>query len=282
MTTESRGGGSPALVLVVSYDGTDFAGSQIQPGARTVQGELDAVLARLAGGPVRTVFAGRTDAGVHAARQVVGLADPRPDLDEPALLRALNSMLLDDVAVVRVERRPNGFHARYDARWREYRYRVWSGPPQPLLRRYSWQRRAQLDLDAMSAGARRLRGERDVAALAGGGEGVPWSERQGRPRGTVRRIIRSSCRPVHHWWGEADGSLVEIRVAADGFLPRMVRNIAALLIEIGEGERPPEWLDEVLASRDRRLGGGTAPPHGLTLWRVGYDDEEPDPDPDEE
>ena len=124
-----------------------------------------------------------------------------------------------------------------------------------------------------------MRGERDVAALAGGGEGVPWSERQTRFRGTVRRVIRSSCRALDSWWGEADGTLVEVRVAADGFLPRMVRNMAALLVEVGEGERPPEWIDDVLASRDRRLGGGTAPAHGLTLWRVGYDDERPEPDP---
>ena len=279
MTTESEGVARAALVLVVSYDGTDFAGSQLQPGARTVQGELNAALARLAGGPVRTVFAGRTDAGVQAAGQVVSLPDPRPDLDEPTLLKALNAAMADDVAVVQVERRPNGFHARHDARWREYRYRVWSGPPQPLLRHYSWQRRGPLDPEAMAAGARRLRGERDVAALAGGGEGVPWSERRTRPRGTVRRIVRSSCRSMDPWWGEPDGTLVEIRVAADGFLPRMVRNIAALLVEIGEGERPPEWVDEVLAGRDRRLGGGTAPPQGLTLWRVGYGDEEPDLDP---
>jgi tRNA pseudouridine38-40 synthase len=278
MTTESEA--APAtLVLVVSYDGAGFAGSQEQPGARTVQAELEAALARLAGAPVRTVFAGRTDRGVHAAGQVASLPDPRPDLDRPTLLQALNAALPDDLAVVGGERRPSGFHARYDARWREYRYRVWAGPPQPLARSLCWQRRGELGVEAMDAAARRLIGERDWAALAGGGEGVPWSPRQHRPRGTVRRILRCSCRRLTPWWGEAAGALVEVRVAADGFLPRMVRTIAALLVEIGEGRRPPEWLDEVVAGRDRRHGGGTAPPHGLILWRVGYGDDEPEPDP---
>jgi tRNA pseudouridine38-40 synthase len=280
MTSESEGASRATLVLVVSYDGSRFAGSQVQPNARTVQGELDRALQRLAGGPVRLVFAGRTDGGVHAAGQVVSLPDPRPDLDAATLAKALNAGLSDDLAVVGVERRPSGFHARYDAHWREYRYRIWAGTPQPLARSFCWQRRGWLDPAAMDDAARRLVGTRDLAALAGGGEGVPWSARQERPRGTVRRIYLCSCRCLTPWWGEPDGTLVEVRVAADGFLPRMVRNIAALLIEVGEGARAPGWIDEVVASRDRRHGGGTAPPHGLILWRVGYGDEEPEPGPE--
>jgi tRNA pseudouridine38-40 synthase len=131
----------------------------------------------------------------------------------------------------------------------------------------------------MDQAARMLIGKRDFAALAGSGEGVPWSARQGRPRGTVRTILRCSCREIRPWWGEPEGSLIEIRVAADGFLPRMVRTIAALLVEVGEGDRLPRWLDEVVAARDRRQGGGTAPACGLTLWRVGYGDDEPGADP---
>jgi tRNA pseudouridine38-40 synthase len=114
--------------------------------------------------------------------------------------------------------------------------------------------------------------------MAGGGEGVPWSERQRQARGTTRRVLWCSCRRIEPWWGPATGDLIELRVAADGFLPRMVRNIAALLVEIGEGRREVPWVDEVLAARDRRCGGGTAPPHGLILWRIGYPGEGPDPD----
>jgi tRNA pseudouridine38-40 synthase len=269
-----------ALKLTLSYDGSDFAGSQIQPGQRTVQAELDRALERLAGGQVSTVFAGRTDAGVHAAAQVVSLRDPRPTMGERAWLLALNAHLPEDVAAVAIQRARDGFHARYDARWREYRYRIWSGPSQPLVRRFTWQVRGELDAGALDGGARSLLGERDLAAVAGGGEGVPWSDRRDAPRGTVRRISRCSARRIAPWWGEPDGgTLVEVRIVADGFLPRMVRNIVALLVEVGQGKQPVEWIDRVLATKDRRLGGGTAPPHGLTLWRVGYGTEAPEPDP---
>jgi tRNA pseudouridine38-40 synthase len=269
-----------ALKLTVSYDGSDFAGSQIQPGQRTVQAELDRALERLAGAPVSTVFAGRTDAGVHAAGQVVNLRDPRPTMSEREWLLALNAHLPTDVAAVAVQRERDGFHARYDARWREYRYRIWSGPPQPLARRFTWQVHGEVGPGALDAGARRLLGERDLAAVTGGGEGVPWSDRRDAPRGTIRRISRCSARLIEPWWGEPDaGSLVEVRIVADGFLPRMVRNIIALLVEVGQGRQPVEWIDRVLATKDRRLGGGTAPPHGLTLWQVGYGTDEPEPDP---
>lgn len=269
-----------ALKLTVSYDGSDFAGSQIQPGRRTVQAELGRALERLAGAPVTTIFAGRTDAGVHAAGQVVSLQDLRPTMGEREWLLALNAHLPEDVAAVAVQRERDDFHARYDATWREYRYRIWSGPPQPLVRRFAWQVRGELDPEALGAGARCLRGERDLAAVAGGGDGVPWSDRREAPRGTVRRISRCSARRIEPWWGEPPGgTLVEVRIAADGFLPRMVRNIVALLVEVGQGKQPVEWIERVLATNDRRLGGGTAPPNGLTLWRVGYGKDEPEPDP---
>lgn len=265
------------LKLTVSYVGTGFAGSQVQPGARTVQGILDAALAGLFGIEVRTVFAGRTDAGVHAAGQVVSCDDVRPDLAVGVLREAINARLPDDVAVIAVARRPGGFNARYDASWRAYRYRVWQGPPAPLAGRFVWRREANLDVGVMAQAAAALVGERDVAALAGGGEGVPWSERRQRPRGTIRRILRCDVRTQAPWWGPADdGALIEIGVAADGFLPRMVRNIAGELIQVGRGARPIGWMDELLATRDRRAGSPTAPAHGLTLWRVGYDDEVPD------
>ncbi len=259
------------LALTLAYDGSRFAGSQLQPGARTVQGEIERALSDFYGTTERTVFAGRTDRGVHAAGQVVGCEDHRPDLPPRAIREALNARLPDDVAVVEVGRRPDAFHARYDARWREYRYRIWCGARQPLARHQVWVRADGLDIDAMAGAAERIIGEHDFASLAGGGEGVPWSERQGRPRGTVRRVFGCRCLEASPWWTEpGHGRLVEVRVTADGFLPQMVRTLVASLVAVGRGAKPAEWIEELLAARDRRLAPATAPAQGLTFWRVGY------------
>lgn len=263
------------LALTIAYDGSDFAGSQVQPGQRTVQAELERAVARAVGGEGKTVFAGRTDRGVHASGQVVGCEDRRPAMTVVALRAAINVHLPDDLAVLDVERRGDTFHARFDARWREYRYRVWSGPPQPLARRFVWHRAEALDPAPMAAAAAEIVGLRDFASLAGAGDGVPWAERRSLPRGTTRRVLLCRCDEIGPWWGTVDGGgrLIEVRVAADGFLPRMVRNLVGALVEVGRGARPSAWLGEVVAARDRRSGGATAPPHGLTFWRVGYGQE---------
>lgn len=265
------------LVLVVSYDGTGFAGSQVQPAARTVQGELDAAIARIAGIRPTTRFAGRTDRGVHAAGQVVSLEDPRPEWPVERFARALNAVLPDDLAVVRAGRTDGGFDARYDARWREYRYRAWFGGRAPLAERTVWRAHGSVDPAAMREAAAALLGTHDFAAFAGGGEGVPWSERRRRPRGTTRTLFASDVRELAPWWGpDADGNLVEYRVVGDGFLPQMVRAIVAALVEVGRGRRPAEWTADLLAAADRRAASGLAGPNGLTLWRVGYAPWNPD------
>lgn len=263
------------LQLVVSYDGSNFAGSQLQRGVRTVQGELGAALTALAGSPVTTVFAGRTDRGVHAAGQVVTCADIRPGEADERILRAVNGLLPEDISVTSVRRRPASFHARFDALWREYRYRIWSGPRQPLARGHVWERIARLDAVKMHQAAQEFVGERDMAALASHGRGVPWSDRDSSRRGTVRTVLRCGCEAVKPWWcaGGDEGTLIEIQVVADGFLPRMVRAMVSLLVEVGRGTRRPGWIGEVLSSRDRRQAVGSAPAHGLVLWRVGYADD---------
>jgi tRNA pseudouridine38-40 synthase len=126
----------------------------------------------------------------------------------------------------------------------------------------------------MERAAVRLIGTHDFAAFAGGGEGVPWSARQQRPRGTTRTVFACDAVELAPWWGPPPtvGQLIEIRVAADGFLPRMVRTIVGTLVEIGRGARPVDWIDELLIARDRRRGAPAAPPRGLVLWSVDYDD----------
>lgn len=246
-----------------------------------MQSELETALEPLTGRAGGAAFAGRTDRGVHAIGQVVSVSAGRSTLTDARMQRAVNARLPADLSIVGVRRRPVGFHARYDARWREYRYRIWCGTPQPLVRHLVWQRARRLDLPAMDAAAKALLGQHDFATFAGGGEGVPWSPRRSSERGTSRTVLTCAVRTVLPWWGVApvgEGIGYELRVAADGFLPQMVRTIVGALVEVGRGARPAGWTNDLLAATDRRLGPPTAPAHGLVLWRVGYDDDEPEPD----
>jgi tRNA pseudouridine38-40 synthase len=189
------------------------------------------------------------------------------------LRNALNARLPNDIAASSVVVCDVRFHPRFDATWREYRY--WIAPTviSPFLRRYAWMLRSGVTVDAVRAGASRLIGTHDFASFAGGGEGVPWSRRAAQPRGTRRTIFLCDCREFsfsHELWASRHSTGLEIRVVADGFLPRMVRNIVGALVEIGQGKQDPVWIDELLEARDRRLGSVVAPAQGLVLWRVGF------------
>jgi len=198
-----------------------------------------------------------------------------------AFQNALNRLLPDDIAVSEVSRVAAGFHPRYDATWREYRYRIWVGGKQPLLERFAWTRRTALDLETMAAAAARIAGTHDLAAFTGGGEGVPWSDRANAKRGTVRTIHHCGVNEVEGWWGIVPGSGagIEVRIVADGFLPQLVRAVVGGLVAVGTRERPPEWFSDLLRIGDRRSGPVPAPAHGLILWRVGYGQDVPDPAP---
>ena len=263
----------PSYRLTLAYDGTDFAGSQIQPNQRTVQGELERVLRLVSGHPVRARFAGRTDRGVHAAGQVAAVELGAWGATPAELLLALNARLPLDIRAIDASTCVDSFNPRYDALWRDYRYWIAVGAVSPFLSRYAWMRRTLLDARAVRAGARQLEGTHDFAAFAGAGEGVPWSLGAERAWGTTRTVLRCDCLETEP--RIAPGSnrfarVLEIRVVADGFLPHMVRNIVGALLQVGQSHRPPEWIAELLAGRDRRHGPATAPPHGLTLQRVGF------------
>jgi tRNA pseudouridine38-40 synthase len=232
----------------VEYDGTDFAGFQVQPDARTVQGELEAALARISGGSrIQVVAAGRTDAGVHATGQVIAFTDPR---GRPAkeLARALDALLPGDVAIREVRRVSAGFHPRYAARYREYRYTVWNGPRSPLRERFALGVRDPLDTAAMARAASVLVGRHDFSAFA-------VSHRQ-------------PVRTVHSVRVRKAGSLVTIDIAADAFLRQMVRRIVAALLEVGHGKTSQEAVAAALASTQPAFNGATAPAKGLCLRRV--------------
>ena len=263
----------PNLRLTLAYDGTDFAGSQTQPNQRTVQGELEGVLGEIAALPIRTVFAGRTDRGVHSVGQVVAFRLPAWSGSALDLQRALNARFPVDLGATEADFCQESFNPRFDAVWREYRYWIAPEVVSPFLRRYAWTRRTDLDAMGVRAAARRLAGTHDFASFAGGGAGVPWSQRATTPRGTTRTVLDCDCQEI--WPTIGPGSdeptkVLEVRVAADGFLPHMVRNIVGALLEVGQGRQPPEWISELLTARDRRVGPVVAPPQGLTLARVGF------------
>jgi len=232
----------------VEYDGTEFSGFQLQVGSRTVQGELEAALARLSGGIRQPVVgAGRTDAGVHAEGQVIAFTYPG-SLPVEALTGALNGNLPPDVAIRDVRRAPAGFNPRYAARYREYRYTVWNGPRSPLRSRTALWVRVDLDVAAMARAATALEGRHDFSAF---GAADP------QPVRTVHRIrVRRT------------GSLVTIDVRADAFLRGMVRRIVATLLAVGTGKLEASAVGDLLAAGRPALDGAAAPAHGLCLRRV--------------
>lgn len=240
-----------AVKAVIEYDGTAFAGSQVQPNARTVQGELEKALNRLIGERTRVHLAGRTDAGVHATGQVAAFGLP-PGEGLQRVRERLNAILPPDLVVRTLSPAPRGFDPRRDAHWRVYRYRIlMNGARRPLERHRTLEIDDRLDVAAMRAAGLRMAGHRDYAALG--------SDANGR---TVRHL--AEVRVTRH------GNLVEVRVTANAFLRRMVRSIVAILMAVGLGRLAPEEVDRLLAEPRRALHGQAAPPHGLTLERVVY------------
>ena len=232
----------------VEYDGTEFAGFQSQPKARTVQGELEAALARLSGGNRQPVVgAGRTDAGVHATGQVIAFTYPG-SLSAEELTEALNGTLPPDVAISGVRRAPAGFNPRYAARYREYRYTIWNGPRSPLRERTALWVRSKLDVAAMAEAGRSLEGRHDFSPF-GGADPQP-----------VRTIHRLRVR--------RQGQTVTIDVRADAFLRGMVRRIVATLLAVGRGRLEASAVPGLLAAGVPALGGAAAPARGLCLRRV--------------
>ena len=251
----------------LGYDGTEFYGSQRQRGVRTVQQVVEEALSRLTGGDVTIALAGRTDRGVHAVGQVAS-ATVKWRRDSESLRYALDSLTPDDISVLAVKQVPGSFHARFDAREREYRYRVWSAHTQPvLMRRYAWHIRGGVNVEAMNAAAVDLVGRYDYSAFAGAGLGVP-----GATVDCTRTVSAAEWLEVSQAWERGTGGdrVLEFRIRADRFLPHMVRNIVGSLVEVGRESRSVDWFASLVAGRDRRAAQPPAPPRGLVLWSVEY------------
>jgi len=243
------------LKLTVAYDGTNYVGWQRQLNGVSIQQVLEDTLAPMTGtspGP-GIAGAGRTDAGVHAAGQVASV-NVAFEHSAGAVLRALNVRLPLDIRVLGVEEAPLGFHARFHARGKSYRYRVATGPIlSPFDRFFVWHAPGRRDMSAMQAAAGLLIGRHDFASFQARGSAMQH---------TVRTVDRLSIE-------ERPDELV-FEIAGDGFLRHMARTLVGTLIEVGEGLRTPTSMADVIAAKDRRAAGKTVPASGLTLVAVRY------------
>ncbi|MBT2698325.1 tRNA pseudouridine(38-40) synthase TruA [Bacillus sp. ISL-40] len=240
---------------IISYDGSGFSGYQVQPNKRTVQSVLEDVLSKMhKGDMVKVVGSGRTDAGVHAKGQVI-------HFDSPLLIpadkweKALNSMLPEDISVLKVVPVTESFHARFDAKGKEYRYVLHlSQKRDPFQRKFAYQYPYRLNLQAMEQASKLFLGTHDFTSFCAAKTEVVDKVR------TIESID----------FTRKDESLT-IRFVGNGFLYNMVRILVGTLLEVGSGERSPEDIPIILAHKDRRLSGKTAPGHGLYLWEVFYE-----------
>ena len=262
--------------LTVAYDGTHFAGWQVQPEKPTIQGVLERAFEQITQQSVRVIGSGRTDSGVHATGQVASCVASNWRAPAENLGRALNTKLPDSVTVVSVEDAVDGFHAIRDAIGKRYRYQIkMGGCRDPFNFRYHWQLHWPLDLEAIGDAARRIEGRQDFASFQATGADRKTTVRHVRactvsvlPGG---RIGPAGSPPAEPHLAGMDGARLLIEVEADGFLYNMVRNIVGSLVEVGRGKRSPQWISDVIAAKNRDLAGPTAPPQGLFLGSVQYD-----------
>jgi tRNA pseudouridine38-40 synthase len=239
--------------VTIAYDGTEYEGWQVQAKGRTIQGTIEAALSRMAKRPVTVVGASRTDAGVHALGQVAHF-EIANSIPPEGLRRGLNSLLPEDIRILETAFAPQAFHARKLARSKTYRYFLDTRPvPSPLRIRFAYHYPHRLDRAAMAEAARLFLGTKDFAAFRAA---------SCEARTTVRDLTVSRLLE--------EGEELVYEVVANGFLHHMVRNLLGTLLQVGRGRLAPSAIEDLLAQKDRRLTGPTAPARGLHLMRVEY------------
>jgi tRNA pseudouridine38-40 synthase len=243
--------------LIIAYDGTAYQGWQVQKMGTGVQQKVEEALARLFPGKPRVHSSSRTDTGVHALGMVVHfeVAPTESCFTGPKLALALNAWLPEDIRVLRAARASKTFHARFAAIGKQYRYFVWNhSAMNPLLRRSAWHVPRPLDLTAIRRAAPRFLGKHDFQSLAANAGYARKSN--------VRSLSRCDLKKA--------GPLLTFIIEGDGFLYKMCRGIVGTLVQVGLGKFSPDKMEGLLAAKDRRLAGMTAPAHGLVLWKVFY------------
>ncbi|HUZ07742.1 MAG TPA: tRNA pseudouridine(38-40) synthase TruA [Candidatus Paceibacterota bacterium] len=243
--------------LVIAYDGTAYQGWQVQKIGTGVQEKIEAALGKMFPSVKRIHSSSRTDTGVHALGMVAHVEIPRAEFKMPAarLALALNAFLPDDIRVLSAVRVPEKFHARFGATGKQYRYFIWNHPAMnPLMQNRAWHFPVKLDLAKMRAAAKWFLGRHDFKSFAG--------TRSYEMKSNVRTLTRCDIKK--------SGAQITLIIEGDGFLYKMCRGIVGTLAQVGQGKIPPARVEAILASRDRRVAGMTAPAHGLVLWRVFY------------
>ena len=239
------------LKLVIEYDGTEFVGWQTQANGRSVQEEIEKVLTSVLQEPVSVIGAGRTDSGVHARGQVGSFATAT-SMSATAVRSALNGLLPEDIYIAAVEEAPDGFHARYSARERFYRYYI-SFAPSAINRRYEWYVKYDLHVAAMNRIASSILGEHDFESFCK----------------YAADVDHYRCTLLESRWVESPGK-VTYEIRGNRFLHGMVRALVGTMVDIGRGYTPEEAFPSIMEARDRRRAGMAAPPHGLFLEEVVY------------
>lgn len=239
---------------IIAYDGTRFSGYQVQPNKRTVQSDFEAVLSKMHKGEnVKVSASGRTDAGVHAKGQVIHFNSPMP-ISEDKWELALNSLLPDDISVLKVEKAGETFHARFDASGKEYRYFLYlSKKRDPFQRNFAYHFPYPLDIAVMKEASQYLLGTHDFSSFC-----------------SAKTEVEDKVRTIEAIEILQEGERLSFRFVGNGFLYNMVRILVGTLLEVGSGARNPSEILDILEKKDRRFAGKTAPAHGLYLWKVHY------------
>ncbi len=243
--------------LIIAYDGTNYSGWQIQKIGLGVQQKVEEALVKIFPNVKRIHSSSRTDTGVHALGMVAHVEIPKLEFKMAVnkLALAINAHLPPDIRVMAATRCTGKFHARFDAKGKQYRYFIWNHfAMNPLLRQQAWHVGLQLDLKAMRAAAKFFLGKNDFKSLAG--------TRSYEMESTVRTLSRCEIRK--------SGELLTVMIEGDGFLYKMCRGIVGTLVQVGQGKIAASEIPKILASKDRRVAGMTAPAHGLVLWKVFY------------
>ena len=245
--------------FTVAYDGSGFHGFAVNPGVKTVAGEITTALERVLGHPVVLTCAGRTDAGVHARGQVITFDARAEGLDLVALARSVNHQCGPQVAVRDGATVPADFDARFSATARRYRYLVHNRPePDPFLAGRAWHVERPLDVWAMQLACDPFVGEHDFAAFC-----RRPKRRDGEEASLVRRVVEA------RWSDDGDGAL-RFEIEAGSFCHQMVRSVVGTMVAVGLGRKKAGEMAAVIRSGDRAAAGDLAPPQGLTLWTVRY------------